>query len=80
MCDFKVDLGSECIQAGFPENYLDKYLSDLEEFKSDELIEITNTRHIRIKPSAKHIVRIVCSVFDEYMVKISDTPRHAKAI
>lgn len=80
MCDFKVDLGSECIQAGFPENYLDKYLSDLEDFKNDELIEITNNRHISIKPSAKHIVRIVCSVFDEYMAKISDTPRHAKAI
>lgn len=80
MCDFKVDLGSECIQAGFPENYLDKYLSDLEDFKNDELLEITNNRHISIKPSAKHIVRIVCSVFDEYMVKISDTPRHAKAI
>jgi oxygen-independent coproporphyrinogen-3 oxidase len=80
MCDFKVDLGSECIRAGFPENYLDKYLSDLEEFKNDELIEITNKRNIKISPNAKHIVRIICSVFDEYMVKISDTPRHAKAI
>jgi oxygen-independent coproporphyrinogen-3 oxidase len=80
MCDFKVDLGEQCIKAGFSETYLDYKLNQFEEFIEDGLMTISNKRVITIHPSAKHIVRIICSVFDEYMVKMSDVPRHAKAI
>lgn len=80
MCDFKVDLGEYCHQYGYPTDYLDSKLPELEKFEKDGLITITEKRKITIHPEAKQIVRVICCIFDEYFVNMNETLRHAKAI
>lgn len=80
MCHFKVNLGDICVFHGYPKNYLDYKLSELQEFIDDKLVVITHERTIHINPLARQLVRVICSIFDEYMQKTLDTPRHAKAI
>lgn len=80
MCDFSVDIAELCIRHGYPDSHLDGRLKDLQEFINDQFVTITNHRTIHINPLARQLVRVICSVFDEYMAKMADTPRHAKAI
>lgn len=80
MCDFNVDLGEICEKYNFPITTLDYKLSDLTEFINDGFVTLTNQRTITITPSARQLVRIIASIFDEYLERVSDTPRHAKAI
>ena len=84
MCDFTVDIADMCLSHGYPENYLDHELNELQKFAEDKFISITKERTLHINPLTRQLVRVVCSVFDAYMAKQSeqqaDTPRHAKAI
>lgn len=84
MCDFTVDIADMCVAHGYPENYLDDELNELQKFVEDKFISITKGRTLHINPLTRQLVRVVCSVFDAYMAKHSeqqaDTPRHAKAI
>ena len=80
MCDFKVDVADICVSHGYPENHLDARINELQEFVKDKFVSITDQRIVHINPLARQLVRVICAVFDEYMVKTPDTPRHAKAI
>jgi len=80
MCDFKVDVGLLCAKYNMPVSHLDKSLHELNSFVTDGFVSLTNERVITIHPSARHLVRVVCSAFDEYLPKATDAPRHAKAI
>ncbi|MBL8641417.1 MAG: oxygen-independent coproporphyrinogen III oxidase [Alphaproteobacteria bacterium] len=80
MCDFTADIGKICSFYGYPEYYLDDKLPELKPFVEDQFVTITNQRVITVVPHARQLVRIVCSIFDEYISRTSTTPRHAKAI
>ena len=80
MCNFEVDIGEVCLRYNFPVDYLDARLFELEEFMQDELVTLHHERTIRISAEARHIARVICSIFDDYLVKAADTPRHAKAV
>lgn len=80
MCDFTADIGKICSFYGYPEYYLDDKLPELKPFVEDQFVTITNKRVITVVPHARQLVRIVCSIFDEYISRTSTTPRHAKAI
>lgn len=80
MCNFKVDIGKACLDHGFPVGHLDYLFPDLYEFIADGFMSIVNERSFHITPLARQLVRVICGVFDEYLQKTHDTPRHAKAI
>lgn len=79
MCDFTVDVAAVCTRHGVPVDHLDGCFAALDDFIAEGFMTLTD-RVITVDPAAKHMVRIVCSAFDAYMAKLSDTPRHAKAI
>ena len=80
MCNFKVDMARTCLMHGFAKNHLDHLFANLYEFIGDGFVHIVNDRTFQITPLARQLVRVICSVFDEYLQKTADTPRHAKAI
>ena len=80
MCDFTVDVGQMCVQHGYEDHHLDAQLAELQDFINDGFVSVTDRRIIHINPLARQLVRVVCSVFDEYMAKTSTPQRHAKAI
>ena len=68
MCYLEVDLKDFFAKHNVNEAYFADYLADLKPFIADELVIVDNYK-ITIYPHAKQIVRVICSIFDQYYQK-----------
>lgn len=80
MCYFTVDLPAICAQYGVEPTYFDAECQALLPYMKQGFVDMDDQNILTIKPEAKAIARIICSVFDAYLAPIEGQKRHSKAI
>ena len=66
MCYFELDLGAFCAEHDIDIDYFEEAAPLLDELRSDGLIRVDGAM-IKVPPSARQAVRLVCSAFDTYL-------------
>jgi oxygen-independent coproporphyrinogen-3 oxidase len=77
MCDLAVDLDAVSAAFGAPKDEFTIELSRLAPMERDGLVEVDGDR-IRVRESARPLLRSVCAVFDRYLN--TDENRHSRAV
>jgi oxygen-independent coproporphyrinogen-3 oxidase len=77
MCDLAVDLAVPCRIHGFAPDMFEPEVAALAPLQADGLVSIDGTR-IEVPEAARPLVRVVCSVFDQYLN--AGERRYARAV
>ncbi len=77
MCDLAVSLDAARAAFGAPKDEFTIELSRLAPMERDGLVEVDGDR-IRVRESARPLLRSVCAVFDRYLN--TDENRHSRAV
>lgn len=80
MCYFTADIAALCKKYGFTENHLDECLDSIRENIDSVFYTLNDNRVLSLNAETRQMVRIICAEFDAYLAKVTDKPRHAKAI
>ncbi len=79
MCYLEVDFGIICEKYGFPVEYLDESLTQLQALSMDGLCYVAR-RKITVPETARIMLRSVAQTFDKHYQLQSANQRHAKAV